>query len=338
MIKPDNFHVHFRQGETLALVARETYKFYARGLVMPNTSPPILNGENVKRYRDEILEITGDKFEPLMTLYMTPNTTPGMIVEAKKAGITAVKIYPKGKTTNSQHGISNFNSDQLMSAIAEIELCGLILSIHAEHPAHSWRVAEQKFIPIVRKWLNATTSLRIVIEHVSSAAMVRFIESDSGSGRVAGTVTPMHLMMTDEDILTCRMGDRIGLNPHNYCFPMPKRMSDRQEIKRVVRSGHKSFFAGDDSAPHHVNMKESVCGCAGAFSAPASFPTYAEFFEGDLTKLEYFMSLFGANFYKLPINKENIKLEKSYKIPNYIYSTDGKITLRPWRAGNVITV
>jgi dihydroorotase len=344
---PDDFHVHLRREPMLRLVVRSTTDVYRRALVMPNTDPPILGAEDVVAYRDEILHAVeeqggaaaGAGFTPLMAIKLTDATTPSVIEKARAAGAVAGKVYPSGVTTGSHGGISDFGADSLIDVFKAMRDCGMVLCVHAEMPGVTWSVAEQAFVDdILPEWIVVVPGLKMVVEHVSSSTAVAMVKMAPAT--VAATVTPMHLTLTDDDILGHRdHRGRRGLNPHNFCYPMPKTDYDRHTIREAVASGSPKFFAGDDSAPHRYQDKEAPCGCAGVFCAPASLPTYAEVFDelGCLDKLDDFTGRFGAEFYGLSLNEGTIRLVRSDVatpwVPNYLTSPGRSQSVRCWRAG-----
>jgi dihydroorotase len=336
---PDNFHVHLRREPMLSLVARATTDVYRRALVMPNTDPPILDADDLVIYRDEIIHATPADFVPLMTIKLTDATTPAVIDAARVAGAVAGKVYPSGVTTGSYGGVSEFGAGSLIDVFMAMRDCGMVLCVHAEMPGVTWSVAEQSFIDdIIPDWIAYVPDLKLVVEHVSSSSAVALVKMAPDT--VAATVTPMHLTLTDDDILGYRNHrGRRGLNPHNFCYPMPKTDYDRHTIREAVASGSPKFFAGDDSAPHRYQDKEAPCGCAGVFCAPASLPTYAEVFDelGCLDKLDDFAGRFGAEFYGLPLNEGTIRLVRPVGdagiVPHYLTSPGRSQSVRCWRAG-----
>lgn len=338
----------------LQTVIPHTADVYGRALVMPNTDPPIRTAGDVKVYREEITNALlrygtayADSFKPLMTIMLTPETTSQMITEAHAIGVVAAKLYPKGTTTGSSHGISNWTWGEVVNVLDIMADCGMVLCVHAELPDAELLVAENWFIPEIRHFAAAHKNLKIVVEHVSCEAMAKAVLDLPDN--VAATITPMHLTMTHSEVLGHVQGNRRGLNPHNFCYPIPKMRSDREFLRSVAVSGNPKFFAGDDSAPHLFGDKECGCGCAGAFSAPASLPTYVEVFEamGQLDRLEDFVSRFGAEFYGLPLNKGTVRLTETgvQAIPVYVdadwhYKTPPhgkpKAGVRSWRGGEVL--
>lgn len=298
--KPDDFHVHLRDGELLKTVLPHTTQTFKRALVMPNLKRPIVEAADVWRYRDEIRRLSEDSgFEPLMTLKLTQDTTPALIEYARR-DIVAVKYYPEGATTNSEGGVSDIMS--LSETLRAIESCGLVLCVHAELASGFCLDREREFMPTIR-WLHTSfPKLRIVVEHITTTDA---IETVCCMGpEVAATITPHHLILTLDDVV----GDK--LQPHNFCKPIAKRPRDRYALLRAATSGNPKFFLGTDSAPHTQETKECSSGCAGCFTAPLAIPLLADIFysAGALATLGDFTSAFGASFYKLPLNTEHVEL------------------------------
>lgn len=346
--RPDNFHVHLRRGPLLGLALPFTADVYARALVMPNTDPPVVDARSLVDYRGEIVdamarygEAYAASFTPLMTIKLTHETTPETVKDAALAGCVAVKLYPAGATTGSRGGIDPARLDELDPVLRMMSELGVVLSIHAEHVEGSVLSAEQRFVPQLSRISRRFPDLKIVVEHVSTRYMAETVMLLRAG--VAATITPMHLTMTIDDILAWKGAHHRGLNPHNFCYPVPKKEADRDFLRHVVTLGNPRFFAGDDSAPHRFADKESPCGCAGAFSSPASLPTYAEVFEdmGALHRLEDFTSRFGAEFYGLTPNEGVVRLARTagaMPVPYTAYSPSTRATVpllavRPWRAG-----
>ncbi len=303
-------HVHLRQGDMLRQVISFTAVQCRRALAMPNTIPPILTAEDVRRYREEI-EAASPKevdFEPLMTFKVTQKTSPSMVKELTEAGVLAGKLYPEGVTTNSEDGVTDILAlAETFHAMAE---SSIVLCIHGEVPGVFSLDREAAFIEILNRLAQEIPSLRIVLEHVSCAAAVKAVQQLGDN--VAATITAHHLCMTLEDVI----GNK--LMPHNFCKPILKRPEDRDALRAAATSGSPKFFLGSDSAPHTVSTKECDCGAAGIYSAPVLLPLLAQIFEEEnaLDKLEKFTSEFGASFYGLPLNEEYLELiSEPYTVP-----------------------
>lgn len=304
--QPDDFHLHLRQGAMLQTVAPFTGD-YGRVLVMPNLSPnPVLNAADALKYKEEILAVfQANKIncQPLMTIQLNEDTKPQTILEARKAGVIAAKVYPKGQTTNSANGVEDY--DKLFPALVAMEDCGMVLCLHGEHPGKKIGVLdrEAKFLSILRDFAWGFRKLRIVLEHVTTMEAVE--EVCKLPDNVAATVTVHHLILNLDDVI----GD--GCKVHNYCKPVAKPEEHRLAIERVVLAGNPKFFFGSDSAPHLIQNKVDT-GCAGIFTAPVALPLLAElFYRKFLEKnFENFVSVYGAQFYGLPLNEKRITLKR----------------------------
>jgi dihydroorotase len=307
--KPDDMHLHLRQGKTLKQVLPWTAQQFARALVMPNTIPPIATAKLVKDYRDEIVS-AAQGFEPLMTFKIMADMDAARISELKAAGAIAGKLYPQGSTTNAEDGPDDIEA--LYPVFAEMMKEQLVLCIHAEDPASPVLTREKNFIPQVKRIVRDFQDLKIVFEHVSSADAVAFV---AGSGvNIAATVTLHHLLFTLDDMLGG------SLNPRLFCKPLIKEEKDRAAIREAVFSGNRKFFFGSDSAPHS-REKKLQAGAAGTFSAPVLLPALASLFEEQekLDLLEGFVSEFGAEFYGLEKNQDTITLEKRFfEVPDTV--------------------
>lgn len=306
--RPDDWHVHLRDGSMLNAVAVETARWMGRAIVMPNLVPPVRTRADAVAYAERIRAAlpAGSKFEPLMTLYLTDQTDPEDVRAAAVAGeIRGVKLYPAGATTNSASGVTDFSAiDRVLATLAD---CGVPLLVHGEVVDHDVDVfdREREFIDrVLQPIVNKHRELKVVLEHITTAEGVRFVED--GPDRVGGTLTAHHLVWDRNDLF------RGGLRPHVYCLPVPKRSTHRAELVRAATSGHPRFFLGTDSAPHRRKDKEKDCGCAGIFSAPTALPVYAMVFEehGALEHLEKFCSLNGPAFYGLPPASDHVRLVK----------------------------
>jgi dihydroorotase len=328
--QPDDWHLHLRDGEALGAVVPDTARRFARAIVMPNLKPPVTTLAAASGYRDRILAALphGSGFVPLMTLYLTDNTRPEDIVAARASGLVhAVKYYPAGATTNSDSGVTDVRRcARCFEAMAET---GMPLLIHGEVTDPGVDVFDREKVFIERVLIPLTLSfpkLRIVMEHITTANAVKFVQS--ASDNVAATITAHHLLLNRNDIF------RGGIRPHHYCLPILKREDHRQALLRAAVSGNPKFFLGTDSAPHARHTKENDCGCAGIYTAHAGIELYAEAFEaaGALDRLEGFASFFGADFYRLPRNPGRISLvRKPWQVPGTL--AFGRDSLVPMRAG-----
>ena len=309
--KPDDFHVHFRDGEMLSLVVKHTADKFARAIAMPNLIPPVTLTEQALDYKEKIIKVAGNNsFTPLMTLYLTDRTTPEEIRKAKENGITAIKYYPAGATTNSDSGVTDIK--KVYSILEAMTIHNLPLLIHGEvtDPDIAEQDREKYFLENhFREMIKDFPELKMVLEHVSTKDGVDFVTQSSD--KIAATCTVHHLMFTKEDLY------RNGLNPHLFCKPVLKSESDRQAVVRAATSSSSKFFAGTDSAPHPRRKKEGDNPSAGIYSAYMAIECYAQIFEeagmwnGEtLENLENFLSTRGARFYGLPENQEVITLIK----------------------------
>jgi dihydroorotase len=333
--RPDDWHLHLRDGAALKAVLPDTARQFARAIVMPNLRPPVTTTELAAAYRQRILEALpkGSNFEPLMTLYLTDNTSAEEIVRAKASGfIHGVKLYPAGATTNSDSGVTDL--DHCVSALEMMEKLGMPLLAHAEVTDSDVDVfdrervfIERHMIPLLKKF----PALKIVFEHITTKNAADFVLETPNN--VAATITAHHLLMNRNDMF------KGGIQPHHYCLPILKREEHRVALVRVATSGNAKFFLGTDSAPHAKHTKEAACGCAGMYTAHTAMELYAEAFENAnaLEKLEGFASFYGADFYGLPRNTEQITLLKeSWKVPENLPFDAGDV-LVPLRAGQAIS-
>ena len=331
--KPDDWHLHLRDGDAMRAVLPDTVRRFARAIVMPNLRPPVTTTAAAGAYRDRILAAlpAGSGFLPLMTLYLTDNSRPEEIRAAKSSGfVRAVKYYPAGATTNSDAGVTDIRKCfDTLEIMAEV---GMPLLIHGEVTDASVDIFDRENVFIERTLIALVQRfprLKIVVEHITTADAVKFVLSAPET--VAATITAHHLLLNRNDIF------RDGIHPHHYCLPVLKREEHRQALVRAATSGNPKFFLGTDSAPHARHTKEAGCGCAGIYSAHAGIELYAEAFEaaGTLDKLEGFAAFFGADFYGLPRNRERITLKKkAWLVPQeLLYGAD---TLVPLRNGSTI--
>ena len=308
LTRPDDWHLHLRDGALLAAVLPHTARRFARAIVMPNLKPPVTTVALARSYRARILAAlpAGMAFEPLMTLYLTESTTPQDIAEARASGfVHAVKYYPAGATTNAASGVTDLR--RCYAVFEAMQAHGLPLLMHGEVTDPAVDVFDREPV-FVERHLTALRrdfpALRMVLEHITTREAAQFVRD--APAHVGATVTPQHLLMNRNALFAG------GLRPHAYCLPVLKRESHRQALVEAVTSGDPSFFLGTDSAPHPRHAKESDCGCAGIYSAHAAIELYAEAFEaaGALDKLEAFASFHGADFYGLPRNTATVTLRR----------------------------
>ena len=312
--RPDDWHLHLRDGPVLESVVKHTATQFARAIVMPNLKPPVTTTEQALAYRERILGAlhVDHLFEPLMTLYLTDNTPAEEIRRAKASGVVhAVKYYPAGATTNSDAGVTALS--KTYAALETMAEVGLPLLVHGEVTDPDVDVFDREAVFIERHLaplLKRLPGLKLVLEHVTTAEGVDFVRA--APANVAGTLTAHHLLMNRNAMF------QGGIRPHHYCLPVLKREQHRQALVAAAISGDPKFFLGTDSAPHARSAKESSCGCAGMYSAHAALQLYAQAFEdaGALDKLEGFASFFGADFYGLPRNRDKVTLVKeAWEVP-----------------------
>ena len=330
--QPDDWHLHLRDGEILNSVAPFTAKQFARAIIMPNLNPPVTTVVLAVEYLDRILAaVEGTDFEPLMTLYLTDNTSADEIIAARKSCfIKGLKLYPAGATTNSDAGVTDIRHCD--AALDEMQKAGLPLLVHGEVTGTEIDVFDREKV-FIDKILQPLTlrfpELKVVFEHITTKEAADFV-LQSGNN-IAATITPQHLLLNRNALF------QGGLQPHNYCLPVLKRDIHQQALLAVIRSGNNKFFLGTDSAPHAKHKKESACGCAGIFSAHAAIEIYTSIFEQQnaLDKLEAFASFNGPDFYGLPRNNKTITLNKEdWQIPDeYPLGAD---KLVPFLAGQTI--
>ena len=332
--RPDDWHLHLRDGAALAAVLPDTARRFARAIVMPNLKPPVTTVALAASYRDRVLAAlpAGFDFAPLMTLYLTDNMPPEEIEAVKVSGfVHAIKLYPAGATTNSDAGVSDLK--KCTATLARMEQLGVPLLVHGEvtDPAVDIFDREAVFIDtVLHPLLRDFPALKVVLEHITTCDGVDFVR---GSGaNVAGTLTAHHLLLNRNAIFAG------GIRPHHYCLPVLKRESHRQALVAAAISGNPKFFLGTDSAPHGQSTKEAACGCAGCYTAHAGIELYAEAFEaaGGLDKLEAFASFHGPDWYGLPRNAEKITLRRvAMAVPASLDYTDSD-RLVPLRAGESV--
>ena len=330
--RPDDWHVHLRDGEMLKAVAPFTARQFARAIVMPNLTPPVTAAAAAEAYRDRILAAVPDGgFTPLMTCYLTDGADPHAIADGHERGIwVAAKLYPAHATTNSAHGVTDIRN--IHAALETMERIGMPLLVHGEVTDREVDVFDREaaFIDrVFRPLVRAFPGLKMVFEHITTADAVDFVLA--AGPNVAATVTPQHLHINRNALFTG------GLRPHAYCLPVAKREEHRLAVRRAAVSGSAKFFLGTDSAPHTVAAKESACGCAGIFNAPFALESYAAVFEeeGALDRLEAFASENGPRFYGLPLNEERVVLEWGEVIvPDSIPAAGTRAV--PFHAGEIL--
>ena len=329
--RPDDWHLHLRDGAEMAAVLPDTAKRFARAIVMPNLKPPVTNVELARAYRDRILAALprGLEFTPLMTLYLIDHTSPQEIERAKASGfIHAVKLYPAGVTTNSQSGVTDLK--KVSAVLAAMEAIGLPLLVHGEVTDGDVFDREQVFIErLLRPLVGQYPKLRLVLEHITTKQAAEFVAA--AGPNIGATITAHHLLLNRNALF------QGGVRPHHYCLPVLKREEHRQALVNAATSGNAKFFLGTDSAPHAQHTKENACGCAGVYTANTAIELYAEVFDsaGALDKLEGFASFFGADFYGLPRNNSKMTLEKTSAIvPDTL--PFGNHALVPFRAGEKV--
>lgn len=333
LARPDDWHLHLRDGPALAAVVPATAAVFARAIVMPNLRPPVVTTAAAMAYRKRILSAlpANSNFEPLMTLYLTDNTPPDEIVRAKASGIVhAVKYYPAGSTTHSDSGVTSL--DRVNAALAAIEENDLVLSLHGEVTDRDVDIfdRERAFVDhILPRIVRNFPRLRIVLEHITTTEAADFVRD--GGSNLAATITPQHLLYSRTALFAG------GIRPHYYCLPILKREKHRRALVAAAISGNPKFFLGTDSAPHPKHTKENSCGCAGCYTAPAALSLYAEAFEdaNALDRLEGFASFFGADFYRLPRNRDFVSLVREpWTLPDeYPFANQ---TIVPLRAGETL--
>ena len=331
--QPDDWHLHFRDNEMLAETVPATARCFARAIVMPNLVPPVTNASLAMAYKKRILAARpeGSQFEPLMTLYLTNETTPADITEAKAAGVTACKLYPAGATTNSDAAVKGINA--LYPVFEQMQKEGVLLLVHGEVTESHVDIFDREKVFIdeyMVKIVKDFPALKVVFEHITTADAADFVLAHGDN--VGATITPQHLLLNRNDLLVG------GVRPHNYCLPVLKRNTHQARLREVVAEGSKKFFLGTDSAPHARHRKENACGCAGCYSAWSAIELYAEVFEqlGAMDKFEDFASNNGPDFYGLARNKGTITLVKeSWQVPELVTLADGT-EMVPFFAGQTL--
>ena len=329
--RPDDWHVHLRDGDMLRLVAPFTARQFGRAIVMPNLVPPVATVKAASDYRDRIREAAGPGFEPLMTCYLTDGTSPDEIQRGFEEGVwTAAKLYPAGATTNSALGVTDVRN--IYRVLEQMQWIGMVLCIHGEVTDTDVDVFDREAVFIDRVLsglIREFPDLKIVLEHITTAEAADFVRD--AVPNVAATITPQHLHLNRNALFAG------GLRPHAYCLPVVKREKHRLAVRAAAVSGSPKFFLGTDSAPHARHAKESGCGCAGIFNAPYALESYAAVFEeeGALDKLEAFASEHGARFYGLPLNEGKVTLERAKNEVSDRMGV-GDIDLVPFHAGQTL--
>jgi len=333
LTRPDDLHLHLRDGDLMRAVLPDTARQFARAIVMPNLRPPVTTTEQAVAYRERILKAlpAGAKFEPLMTLYLTDITSAEEIKKAKASGVVhAVKLYPAGATTNSDAGVTDMR--KTYAALEAMQKLGMPLLVHGEVTNADIDIFDREAVFIERVMqplLKDLPGLRVVFEHITTQDAAQFVASAADT--IAATLTPQHLLYNRNAMLVG------GIRPHLYCLPVLKRETHREALIKAATSGNKKFFLGTDSAPHAQHAKENACGCAGCYSAHSAIELYAEAFEnaGALDKLEGFASFYGADYYSLPRNKNKVSLRKEeWQVPASVGF--GEHQLVPLRAGEMM--
>jgi dihydroorotase len=333
LIRPDDWHLHLRDGAMMAAALPDTARRFARAIVMPNLQPPITTVDTARAYRERILAALPENmhFEPLMTLYLTDNMPESEIAKAKNSGfVQAIKYYPTGATTHSEHGVTDLK--RAYSVLAAMEKQDLPLLLHGEVTDPTVDVFDREAVFIDRHLMPLTRDfpgLRMVLEHITTHAAVDFVRQ--APDNVAATITAHHLLLNRNALFEG------GLRPHYYCLPLLKRETQRVALVAAATSGNPKFFLGTDSAPHPRHAKESACGCAGIYSAHAAMELYAEIFEraGALDRLEAFASFHGPDFYRLPRNRDTLTLEQRiWTVPEELHF--GQDTVVPLHAGKTM--
>ena len=327
--RPDDWHVHLRDGEMLKLIAPFTARQFARAIVMPNLVPPIMTLGAAADYRQRIWDAAGQDFHPLMTFYLTDEANPDLVEHGFNDDVwIAAKLYPANATTNSAFGVTDVRN--IYPVLERMQSIGMVLCVHGEVTDPDVDVFDREAVFIERvldPLMRDFPELKIVLEHITTEEAANFVET--AGPNLAATITPQHLMLNRN-----AMFER-GLRPHAYCLPVAKREKHRLAVRRAVTSGSPKFFLGTDSAPHARHAKESGCGCAGIFNAPVALEAYATVFEQDeaLDKLEAFASENGPRFYGLPLNEGKVTLEpKPMEVPDLLGL--GDIELVPFLAGS----
>lgn len=332
LTRPDDWHIHLRDGAALSRTVPDAARCFQRAIVMPNLAPPVMNTEQALAYKSRILDArpTGSQFEPLMVLYLTDSTDPNEIFRAKAAGIHACKLYPAGATTNSASGVTDIN--KIYPVLEAMQEAGMVFLLHGEVTDSAIDIFDREKVFLERTFSQVVThfpTLRMVLEHITTRDSADFVAA--APAHVAATITAHHLLYNRNHMLAG------GIRPHYYCLPILKRNTHQEALVAAATSGNPKFFLGTDSAPHAQNKKEAACGCAGSYTANAAIELYAEVFEDAdaLDKLEAFASHFGPDFYQLPRNTDTITLVKqAWQMPDSL--SLGDQALIPLRAGETL--
>ncbi len=333
--RPDDWHVHLRDGPMLRAVAGFTAERFARAIVMPNLNPPVLTSADAEAYRARIMAAlpAGSDFKPLMTCYLTDDADPEEVASGFAEGVfSAVKLYPAHATTNSAHGVTDLA--KVRPVFARMEAIGMPLLLHGEVTDAAVDIFDREAVYIERvltPLLADFPGLKVVLEHITTAEAADFVAAGGGS-RLAATITPHHLMINRNALF------HGGLRPHMYCLPVAKRERHRLALRRAATSGHPAFFLGTDTAPHRVGDKEADCGCAGIFNAPAAIELYAQVFEeeGALARLEAFASFYGPDFYGLARNHATLRLVREDWVVPVQVAAQGGGAVKPFLAGETL--
>ncbi|MEG3755211.1 dihydroorotase [Psychromonas arctica] len=331
--RPDDWHVHLRDGDVLADTVRDTSRYMGRAIVMPNLVPPVMTTDSALAYRERILAAQPKTtFTPLMVLYLTDNTTPEEIKKAKASGhVYAAKLYPAGATTNSDSGVTD--ATKLKATLKAMEEVNMPLLVHGEVTSNHVDIFDREEVflkEVLSPIVEQNPDLKIVLEHITTANAVEFV--NKAGDNVGATITAHHLMFNRNHMLVG------GIKPHFYCLPILKRNTHQAALVKAATSGSKKFFLGTDSAPHAIGAKESACGCAGSYTAFAALELYTEVFEAEnaLDKLEGFASFNGPDFYGVPRNQDTVTLEKTeWPVPESL--AFGNDIVVPIKAGENMT-
>lgn len=332
LTRPDDWHIHLRDGAALQRTVNDAAHQFGRAIVMPNLVPPVMNAEQALEYKARILAArpSGSSFEPLMVLYLTDNTSPADIIAAKAAGVTACKLYPAGATTNSSSGVTDLT--KIYPVLSAMQDVGMPFLLHGEVTDSAIDIFDREKVFLDRTFSQLVTqfpALKMVLEHITTGDAADFVAE--APANIAATITAHHLLYNRNHMLAG------GIRPHYYCLPILKRSQHQQALIEAATSGNPKFFLGTDSAPHAKDKKEAACGCAGSYTAYAAIELYAEAFEdaGALDKLEAFASHFGADFYGLSRNADTITLVKrEWQAPESLPFADTQLV--PLRAGETL--
>ena len=332
--QPDDWHVHLRDGVMLEQVAGFTARQFGRAIIMPNLTPPVTTVAAAVAYRDRILAVTTDypDFQPLMTAYLTDTIATDELVQGHESGVfTAAKLYPAGATTNSAAGVTDIK--KIYPILETMQKIGMPLLVHGEVVSAEVDIFDREAVfieQVMQPLLNDMPELKVVFEHITTKDAADFVVTQGEN--IAATITVHHLQINRNDMLVG------GIRPHLYCLPVAKRNIHQQALRKAATSGNPKFFLGTDTAPHAINAKESVCGCAGIFSAPHALENYVQVFEEEhaLDKFEAFASLNGPAFYGLPINNKTITLEKQPQQVSVQIGEDD-LAIKPYLAGEKLS-